>query len=137
MQKFPDLTNFPFYSLALNTRPNDSLGVEATICGVTEVELIHVWENLENAQNRTDFEAACDRYIKLASVTIAEAAPELQVTAAYLLEVVREGSTQAFKHRGRWRIWKGHLTYFFSPGNFVPPRSKGHRRRRFKYFDCW
>ncbi len=107
MQKFPDLSQSPYQNLALKSRPDLSLEEEAKACGVAEGDVLSAWQGLERAQNLNDFDAACDRYIKLASMPLAEAALELGKAPAKYAELARYNLTPAFKYRERWRLWRG------------------------------
>ena len=109
MFKFPDLTKLPYTNLALKTRPKLSLEEETKVCGVDEGDILMAWADLDRNLGRNYHEAACDRYIKLASVSISEAAIELGRPSSQMLPLARQGRIPVFKHRERWRIWKAHL----------------------------
>lgn len=105
MQKFPH--KLPYGTRVLRTRPDLTLEQEAKACGRTEAKIAAAWQDLERARTWPDFKAACDRYIKLASMTIAKAAQKLGIRSPRHTKWAHSKINKKFKHRGRWRVWCG------------------------------
>jgi hypothetical protein len=106
MQRLLDLSHSPYNNRVLATRPDLSLEEEAKVCGVAVGDVAAAWQDLEQAKTMKDYDAAWDRWIKMASMPIAEAAREFGVPQAKYAEMARYNYTRAFIHRGRWRLWR-------------------------------